>query len=144
MDILIGTGSRSAPPWKELRTDAAYEQVRLYDNGVVHVELEWVGRVADFGTVFSDYYKVFRVSVQNYTTDGRLVADPVDKDKFFYRQADAIKFYEEFLTKWTNSSVNSAGVFQEADNALAPPPPEDPNRPESGSADEAFAEVGAW
>lgn len=130
--------------WSELRADPANKQVRLYDNGVVHVELEWLGKVTDFGTVYADYYKVFKLSVQNYTKDGKLVPDPTQDVQYFHKYAAAIKFYEEFLTKWTNSGTNEVGIFQEADNNLKPPEPEDPNRPESVTMDESFAEVGAW
>jgi hypothetical protein len=130
--------------WSELQADPAYRTVRLYDNGVVHVEVEWVGQVADFGAVWPDYYKVFKLSVHNYTQGSKLVPDPIEAEKYFNKQADAIKSYEQFLTKWTNSSANEVGIFQEADNTLAPPKPEDPNRPESAIMDGDFAEVGAW
>lgn len=130
--------------WKELRADEPYKRVRLYDNGVVHVELEWIGRITDLNKVWPDYYKVIKLTVQNYGSTGKLVPDPVDQDKFFPNQAAAIKFYEEFLTKWTNSGENDVGIFQEADNLLTPPEPEDPNRPESVIQDEAFADVGSW
>ena len=130
--------------WQELRGDESYKQVRRYDNGVVNVDLEWVGRIPDFGTVFPDFYKVFKLSVSNYTEDGKLVPDPVITDRFFHKEAAAISFYEEFLTRWTNSGVSDTGVFQEADNTLTPPPPEDPNRPESAISGEGFDEVGAW
>jgi hypothetical protein len=131
------------PParWKELSADAAYFTVRQYDNAVVQVTLKWVGRVPDPDNTFPDYWPVFMILVKNYRADGTLAVDPADSDKTFPDETAAIKGYEEFLTRWTASSVDAEGKFTEEDNLLTPPPPPDPNVPQSVSTD---LEEGAW
>lgn len=127
--------------WKELSADPAYFNVRQYDNAVVQVTLKWVGRVPDPQNTFPDYWPVFIILVKNYRADGSLAVDPAASDKTFPNEAAAIKGYEEFLTRWTESSVDAEGKFIEEDNTLTPPAPPDPNVPQSVSMD---LEEGAW
>ena len=130
--------------WQKHRADPSYRVVRQYDNGVVNVVLEWTGRVADFGQVYDEFHKVYALVVQNYTSDGGLALDPVERDRTFPTEVAAVAFYEEFLTKWTDSAVDDFGEFQEADNSLAPPPPPDPNRPDAVPDAPELGGVGAW
>lgn len=136
---LIGLSS-----WKAHRADPSYVTVREYDNGVVNVKLEWVGKVTEYGQVYPEFHKVFSLVVKNYTADGGLALDPVEQGRTFPTEEAAVKFYEEFLTKWTASEVNDFGEFVEADNALTPPPPPDPDAPTSAPSEDDTAGVGAW
>ena len=130
--------------WATLRATPEYVTVREYDNGVVNVKLEWLGRVADYGQVYEEFHKVFGLVVHNYTSDGGLALDPIERDRTFPTEAAAIAFYEEFLTKWTNSGVNDFGEFEETDNSLTPPPPPDPDTPAIEPDPPELGGVGAW
>jgi hypothetical protein len=130
--------------WARNRADPSYCEVRAYDNGAVRVTLEWLGKITDYGNVYPMFHKLFKLHVANYTTDGRLVPDPVEQSRTFATEAEAVKFYEEFLTKWTESGVDEFGDFQEADNSLTPPPPPDPNRPSIEPDEPELGGVGAW
>lgn len=132
----------TAEAWKAKQSDESYTIVRQYDNGAVRLVLKWVGRVANPAQVFSAYYKVFVLLVQNYRSDGTLVNDPVDGDKTFPDEAAAIEGYEEFLLKWTSCESDEAGEFIEQDNDLTPPPPPDPNKPATVS--DELGDGGAW
>ncbi|GAC1605817.1 MAG: hypothetical protein NVS3B3_04410 [Aquirhabdus sp.] len=121
--------------WLELAQDTSYSTVKAYDNGVVNVHLQWIGRVVDAQNTLPEYYKLFVILVKNYKPDGTMVNDPVDNDQYFATMADAVEAYEKFLLKWTSSSLNDDLEFEEADNRIARPKPElppDPNRPEGG------------
>ena len=131
--------------WEKLQADDSYRLPDRFDNGIVHVEIEWVGKVAQPNT-FRDYWPVFRMNVQNYR-DGVLVDDPADDGETFPDYAAAKKRYEEFLVKWSECSVNDFGEFVEEGNSLAPPPPPNPDAPDS--AEDVVAGVlddgvGAW
>lgn len=132
------------PKWRELRADPSYTVVRQYDNGVVNVVLEWTGKEKDYGNVYEKFHKLYLLVVKNYTSDGSLALDPVEQGRTFPTEAAALAFYEEFLTKWTGSAKDEFGEFQEADNALTPPPPPDPNRPAIEPDAEELGGVGAW
>lgn len=127
--------------WKEKQADPSYTTVRQYDNAVVKVTLKWNGRVTNTDT-FQDYWPMFILLVQNYTSDGSLANDPVAGDKTFGSEEAALKGYEDFLVDWTGSERDTEGAFVEADNLLTPPPPPDPNQPASVS--EELGDEGAW
>lgn len=127
--------------WKEKRADERYAIVRRYDNGAVRVDLEWVGKITDFGQVLPEYYKMFRLNVQNYDSGGVLRPDPVEQDRWFGMEERAIREYETFLMRWTESGIDRFGEFAEVGNTLALPNPDapdaEPDAPELGG-------VGAW
>jgi hypothetical protein len=130
-----------AKKWRELRADPAYPIVRQYDNGVVNVTLQWVGRIEDPQNTFSDYWKVFILLVKNYTADGSLVVDPADSDATFPDEEKGVEAYEKFLESWTASKRDDEGVLVEEGNTLELPKGPDPNRPQTESED---IEGGAW
>ena len=135
----------SQADWKVKSADPLYYQVREYDNGVVRVTLKWNGRVSGpVASSYPDYWPIFVILVKNYKADGTLVNDPVDNDQYFANEAAAVKGYEEFLLKWTESDVDDAGEFMEEGNVLTPPPPPDPNKPASEVDDSQTGGVGAW
>lgn len=131
--------------WKKKQADAAYAVVKEYDNGVVRVTLKWNGRIAGpDATSYPDYWPVFVLLVKNYKADGTLVNDPADNDQKFPNEEAAIKAYEAFLTKWTESQIGESGEFQEEGNVLTPPPPPDPNKPQTEVDIPELGGVGAW
>lgn len=132
----------SKQDWKELQTQDSYKVVRLYDNGVVHLQLTWIGRI-DNPDTFQSYWKNFILTVKNYRSDGSLVNDPVDGDRTFSNEAEGIKAYEDFLLHWTDCSVDDEAKFVERGNTLELPLPPDPNRPEGGVF-EVDGMNGAW
>lgn len=132
--------------WKKLRHDPNYRVVRRYSNGVVHVELEWLG-TCDNPDTFRDYYKLFVLKVNNFNEQGQLVPDPVENGKTFGFEHEAIRAYEQFLERWTESHRDEEGEFVEMDNDLIPPPPPNPDAPSSDVAEIKGMEddgVGAW
>jgi hypothetical protein len=131
----------SEADWRDLQKDPNYCTVRQYDNSVVQVTLKWVGRVPNPQNTFKEFWPVFILLVKNYKADGTLAVDPNDSDKTYYEEAHAIKAYEEFLLRWTESTVDEAGEFVEADNMLTPPAPPDPNKPMTVADDLG---EGAW
>lgn len=130
--------------WNAHRADHAYTIVREYDNGVVNVKVEWKGRVTDYGQVYPEFHKVFGLVVKNYTADGSLALDPVEQGRTFPTEAAAVKFYEEFLVQWTDCEKDDNGEFIEADNALTPPPPPNPDAPAIEPDAPELGDVGAW
>lgn len=135
----------SSEEWKLKSGDIAYTTVKEYDNGVVRVTLKWNGRVSGpSAQSFADCWPIFVILVKNYKADGTLVNDPVDNDQYFPNEADAVKAYESFLLKWTESEVDDAGEFMEEGNVLTPPPPPDPNKPQCEVDEPALGGVGAW
>lgn len=128
--------------WQAKRADPTYCTVRQYDNGVVQVTLKWSGVITQ--ATLEEYWPVYILLVKNYLSDGSTVNDPVDGDKTFPNELTGLAAYEEFLTRWTDCTTTQDDegnvVFVEADNALTPEPPPNPDRPttvwESG--------VGAW
>lgn len=134
--------------WSRLRDDREYRIVREYDNGEIYVRLEWLGEVGDTNT-FRDCWKLFKLTVGNYTADGQLHDDPVENGKTFAYEATGIQAYEAFLERWTASQRNADGEFEEADNNLTPPPPPDPDAPSSDvtqikGIDLGDGDIGAW
>ncbi|MEJ7805012.1 MAG: hypothetical protein WKG03_03700 [Telluria sp.] len=143
--------------YKIKRDDPVYNIVRQFDNGQVRVVLKWIGRMVNPHQTYPDLYKVFAMSVWNYTSSGGLAPDPADDDKGFPTEASAIAAYEAFLAKWTASKKNSSGVFEEVDNVLdmpvpppppapppPPPPPVEPDKPQTPSDVPELGGVGAW
>lgn len=131
--------------WKKKQADPSYTTVREYDNGVVRVTLKWNGRVPGNEAGFRQYWPVFILLVQNYSSAGTLVNDPADGDKKFGSEEEGIKAYEAFLTKWTECQVDEeTGAFTEEGNILVPPPPPDPNKPTTAADDDVLGGVGAW
>jgi hypothetical protein len=112
--------------WIELRQDAAYVSVRRYDNGRVHVEVEWYGKIDGVQNVFEAYKKVFRMTVHNYLENGEMVRDALNGETWHRNEAEAIAHYEEFLTSWTESHSNG-GKFVEEGNTLKPINPDLPD-----------------
>lgn len=133
-----------AAVYKQHLADPSYVIVREYDNGQVQARLKWTGRIENPGSTFADYYKLFVLEIKNYTGDGQLVPDPVDNGRTFASQQAAIAFYEAFLARWTKSNVDEFGEFVEADNALTPPPPPNPDKPASEPDAPELGGVGAW
>lgn len=128
--------------WKRRQGDPAYTVLRQYDNAVVRLTLKWSGRIENPSNSYPDYWPMFVLLVQNYKADGTLANDPVDGDRSFPTEAAAIKGYEEFLLKWTQSTTDDAGAFIEQDNDLTPPAPPDPNRPVTDAPE--LGDAGAW
>jgi len=124
--------------------EPSYVIVREYDNGQTQARLKWVGRIVDPHQTFPEFYKLFVLEIKNYTADGQLVPDPAEGQTFYPNEDAGIKAYETFLTKWTKSGVDEFGDFIEADNALIPPPPPDPNKPASEPDAPELGGVGAW
>lgn len=142
---LARDGSRiTKEDWTEKRADATYSVLGEYDNGQVYAKLDWLGRIPKPDEVFPDYYKLFRFTVSNYTADGSKVRDPVEGEVFFAYETAALAHYQEFLAKWTACEIEASGAFVEADNALIPPPPPDPNKPASEPEAPELGGVGAW
>ena len=76
--------------------------------------------------------------------DGSLAADPVDDGRTFHDEESALNWYEEFLTTWTESTIDEDGELVEVDNHLAPPPPPDPDAPTSTLKDAPEDFGAAW
>jgi hypothetical protein len=130
-----------AEAWKERQKDASYVIVSQYDNGVVQVTLKWNGRIENPQNTFPSYWPVFVLLVKNYKADGTLALDP-ESDQTFGDEASAVKAYEDFLVRWTESTTNEEGEFVEQDNLLTPPAPPNPDLPESDAQE--LGETGAW
>lgn len=128
--------------WMAKSNNPTYWTVAQFDNGVVQVTLKWVGRIENPGNSYRDLWPVYILLVKNYKADGTLAVDPADSDKTFANEADGVKAYQEFLTKWTESKVDdSTGEFAEVGNTLELPKPPDPNQPVTESAE---LPGGAW
>ena len=121
--------SITSKEWNKLRGDPAYTTIRLYDNGVVNVELKWVGRIENHDQVLPDYYKMYVLLVKNYRENGTLVNDPVDNDQYFAKEDLAIDAYEKFLMKWTDCGLNEDLEWFEPDNRAEKPKPIKPDEP---------------
>lgn len=133
--------------WQLKRADSEYFNVKMYDNGVVQLQLKWSGIVPIVDTL-SEYYPVYVLLVKNYREDGTLVVDPIDSDKTYPDEETAIAAYDSFLLEWTDCGVDETGVLIERDNTcapvvpLAPPPPPDPDVPTSEPTE--LDGCGAW
>jgi len=103
--------------------------LREYDNGIIYVKVEWIGKIVDYGNVFPDYYKNVRLDVFNYGADGTRSPDPVMSEQWFQNEKKAFAAYETFVTNWSDSHLDSEGAFIEEGNALTPPPPPNPDAP---------------
>lgn len=135
----------SLAAWKAKQADESYRQLKAYDNGTVRVTLDWTGRVRDAANSFQDTWPMFVLTVANYGSDGVLRADPIEDGKTFPDEATALKAYTAFLTRWTESHVETNGVTGEDElveegNTLVPEAPPDPNRPTTAVDDD----IGAW
>jgi hypothetical protein len=118
--------------WQELSGDADYRVLREFDNGIVHVSLVWSGVLnrREF-SAFRETWPVYMLRVANYHENGSTTPDPVMDGKAFPDEGSAIKGYEDFLIQWTACEIDDKGVFVERDNQLAPPPPPNPDTPQS-------------
>ena len=112
--------------WKKLHDDKDYWQIRLYDNGVIRMSVEYSGLVDRITDTWPDMWKVVRLNVENYRDNGELAKDPVMHGKWFPNQTAAIAEYEQFLERWTASHKNEDGIFVEQDSIYEPPPPPPP------------------
>lgn len=117
--------------WQHHRSDPDYITIKAYDNSEVSVNVEWVGKVEKIADSFPDMWKVFRLNVQNYNELGQAVVDPVEDGRWFPTKEKAIAAYENFLAGWTASHRDEDGKFVEEDNSLTPPPPPNPDAPDS-------------
>lgn len=124
--------------WASNRADPTYCQMEVYDNGSVRCEIEWLGKVKDPELMAPEYWPLFKLHVGNYvdadTASGKRLVPAFETGQTFGSHADALAAYQKFLLEWTNCSMEptKAGtVFTEEDNVLAPPPPEDLDKPES-------------
>lgn len=136
--------------WARLRNDPSYRVVRQFDNGSVHVELEWLGDVPDADNQFRGSYRLFKIKLSNYNDVGVAVEDPMS-GKFFPNESKALTFYDDFILKWTESVMDEDGNVEEVGNTLAPiepPKPPDPNKPlstvDSIDVGNADMSAGAW
>ncbi len=135
----------SALQWFELMNDSAYHNIREFDNGSVRVMLAWSGKVTPKQhSSFRDTWPLFVLYVANYDANGKPVKDPVMDGKTFPDEESAIKGYEKFLTQWTTCEIDDKGAFIEKDNLLAPPPPPDPNAPQSVLITDSGSEFTPW
>ena len=133
--------------WKALRRDSEYCTVRLYDNGSVKVFAKWLGMVENPNSTFPEYYPIFRLNVENYGSNGLLRYDPVEHGKMFKTENLVVAAYERFVERWTESYSDENGNFVEADNLLTPPPPPNPDAPDSDFSSVKginIDDVGAW
>lgn len=122
--------------WLKLQADDSYRTIRQFDNGTVQVSLFWVGKLTRLqASSFRDTWPVFSARVFNYKADGTISPDPVDDNRTFHDEESALDWYEEFLTCWTDSTIDDNGNLVEVDNLLAPPPPPDPDAPTSTAED---------
>ena len=122
----------SRQKWDELRTQRSYYTVREFDNGVVNVRIEWVGRITNFEySSFPETWPLYRLHVENYDATGQRRPDPNYDDSTYPIEDMAIAVYEKFLEQWTECHRDEEGAFVEVDNDLTPPPPPDPDKPTS-------------
>jgi len=126
--------------WKELRQDQSYVSVKRYDNGEVHVEVEWYGKIDNVQYVFDSFKKVFKVTVHNYNAIGQMVLDGANGETWFRNEREAIQHYEDFLSSWTESH-SSGGKFIEEGNTLKPL---NPDLPDSEISVPGFEGDAAW
>jgi hypothetical protein len=105
--------------------DASYQIVRQFDNGKVLIRIVWKGEVPDADKQFRSTYKVFALELSNYNDQGKPVPDPFS-GRFFPDEKMATSFYEDFILKWTDSTMDEEGNIEEVGNTLAPPPPPPP------------------
>jgi hypothetical protein len=126
--------------WKELRDDPVYKSVRRYDNGKVHVEIEWYGKVPNPAGTWESLKKVFKFTASNYTVEGKLVPDGANGEVWFRTEEAAVEHYEKFLADWTESQI-VAGKFVEEGNTLKTL---DPDLPESEIVIPGFEGGAAW
>jgi hypothetical protein len=129
--------------WKEAQNDHNQRFLRQYDNGIINVEVQWVGKVMNYGDVYPEFYKVVRLDVLNYTVEGSKAPDPVMSDQWYPNEKLAIKAYEDFIMQWSASNRDSTGKFIEEDNALTPPPPPNPDAPTTEVNDAIIGDC-AW
>ncbi|MFT4064327.1 hypothetical protein [Paraburkholderia sp.] len=131
--------------WRELQADRSYSVLKEYDNGSVNVTLRWHGRVPDPTNSWRESWPMFVLNVSNYDSAGVARPDPVADNKTFYEQDDALRYYTNFIAKWTESRMEKNEMTGEMElieegNILVPEAPPDPNRP----ATEVDDDIGAW
>lgn len=133
----------SVGQWLKAQQDASQTIVREYDNGIIYVSLTWVGKIRDYGDSFPEYYKLIRMDVFNYDSDGFKRPDPTKTEQWFPTEPKAVAAYEAFVTEWSDSYVSSEGSFVEDGNTLTPPPPPDPDAPTTSFNDPIAGDC-AW
>ena len=124
---------------EKLFEDRNYRVFKEFDNDGVYIALNWVGIVRNPQNIFPDHYPIFVMNVLNYTSDGKLVPDPISDGVSFYRENVALEAYQNLIRRYApeNYKEDAKGGFVEVDNNLAPP---DPNIPLTESGDD----IGAW
>lgn len=134
--------------WEEKRADEEYSVIRQFDDGTIRVIVRWNGYEPLAQDKFNDMWDIFVADVHNYDRNNNMVPDPVENGVTFPNEAEAIEWYEEFISNWTSSSVeevrNAKGTwvkqFVEVGNTLAPPTAEEMATPATAPDDE----IGAW
>lgn len=129
--------------WVKAQKDHSQLFLREYDNGIIYVTVQWVGKVMNYGDVYPEFYKVMRLNVSNYTSEGILAPDPTMASVWFPNEKLAIEAYEKFVMEWSASNRDSTGKFIEEDNALTPPPPPNPDAPTTEVNDAIIGDC-AW
>ena len=132
--IYLDRGGRriDSTQWQKLQADESYRIIRLYDNGEIRLMVAWKGKMSlQQKNSFRDTWPLFEIGMWNYDSEGVLRPDPVVNGNTYPTIELAVKAYEDILLTWTNSEVDDEGQLIEVDNNLAPPPPPDPNKPES-------------
>ncbi len=138
----------SLEDWRTLQNDPRYKIVRQYDNGKVHLSLNWTGKVV--GEQWPDLRPIFTMSAWNYMEDGRRIEDMNMHGKTYPSERIAVEEFEAFLAKWSECEMDElTGEFIEEGNTLAPPPP--PPTADTPHSEEALAKIeiddggiGAW
>jgi hypothetical protein len=109
--------------WGQRSNDRKYRLVKQFDNGRVDVSLLWRGLVAEpYASSLEEFWPVFIFEVFNYREDGTKALDPIENERFFPNEEEAIKAYEAFLLKWSDSNFHG-DEFVEVGNKYTPPPP---------------------
>lgn len=136
--------------WEEKRADDEYRTIRAFDNGTIRVMIFWEGVDKMTADKYRDMWELFRADVFNYDHNNKMKADPVEHNRTFATEEEAIDWYEDFISGWTTSSVqskrNAKGTwveeFVEVGNTMAPPTSEELATPATEYTDENGG--GAW
>ncbi len=119
--------------WESLIVEPSYWTVRQFDNGRVLIRIVWKGIVPDADNQFRSSYELFKLELFNYSDAGAAIIDP-NNGRSFPTEKKALEFYNDFILKWTESSLDEEGNIEEVGNTLKPiepPKPPDPNKPTS-------------
>lgn len=114
--------------WKTHRADPSYTIRREYHNGLVRVQIEWLGHVPNPDT-WQEYWPMYRLNIfSNETGDANNIKwiDDAESGENFGTLDDANAAMDLFLSKWTECSLevdeDGSKTFTEEGNVLAPPP----------------------